>query len=294
MARAKATKVTRAKKGAGKVVEILESKRPLAALRKFLANIGETPTVQEGQIVLGAAQLALAGDDPDAAALIDLVLEHWERFPDRSGFHAEAFLNNAFEADGDPARLERVLMYATASGIDLVTEEEPVPAIPVRIEPHVRPVRAALDALIADLGRLGQPATRNPPASLDDVLAAERTRQIQLPNDYRALLTITDGLAIWDNTFFATTDYRSETRLARDAREYIAMSARYRAAIDACVPIANWGQPNDWLLYDPLGHVRRGEPGYVLMLNADELPLDDLVAALDRIGRVAADVLATN
>ncbi len=294
MARAK--KPAKPKKGARTVVAILESEHPLRALRAFLAKIGEKKiTVQEGQIALGSAQLALVGDGVDSAALIDLILDHWERFPDQSGCHAEAVLNNAFDSDGDPARLERLLMYATASGIDLVTEEEPVPAIPVRIEPHVRPVRAALDALIADLGRFGQTATKNPPASLADVLAAEATRQIQLPNDYRALLTITDGFAIWDNTFFATTDYRSETALAQNAREYIEMSARYGATgMDACVPIANWGQPNDWLLYDPLGHIRRGEPGYVLMMNADELPLEDLVAALDRIGRVASDVLATN
>jgi hypothetical protein len=30
------------------------------------------------------------------------------------------------------------------------------------------------------------------------------------------------------------------------------------------------------------------------MLNADELPLEDLVAALDRIARIASDQLATN
>ena len=73
------------------------------------------------------------------------------------------------------------------------------------------------------------------------------------------------------------------------------MSAGYGATgIDECVPIANWGQPNDWLLFDPRGKIRGGEPGYVLMLNADELPIDDLVAALDRIARIAADVLGTN
>lgn len=285
----------RPRKGAATVVAILESKRPLDALRKFLRNIGAKASVQEGQIALGAAQLALAGDDPDAAALIDLVLTNWERFPDQSGFHAQAFLENAFEADSDPERLERLLMYATASGIDLVTEEEPVPGIPVRIEPHLRPVRAALDALIADLGRLGHPATKNPPASLDDVLDAEKTRHIQLPNDYRALLTITNGFAIWDNTFFSTLDYRDETPLAKNAREYLAMSSRYgTTGMDVCVPLANWGQPNDWLLYDPLGHVRRGEPGYVLMLNADERPLADLVAALAHLREVATDVMATN
>jgi hypothetical protein len=134
----------------------------------------------------------------------------------------------------------------------------------------MRRVRQAVDDLVTELDRLGQPATKRPPASLEDVLAAERESRIQLPNDYRAMLTITDGLAAWEHTFYSTTDYRS-AELVRD-----------------CVPIANGARPTDWLLYDPRGQ------GYVLMLDADELPLDDLVAALDRIGRIAADVLATN
>jgi len=250
------------KKGSGTVVEILESKRPLQALRKFLAKIGELPTVLEGQIALGAAQLALAGDDPDAAALIDLVLAHWERFPDRAGFHAEAFLKNAFDSDDDPPRLERLLMYATASGIDLVDEELSLPAIPVRIEPHMGRVRRAVDALVTELDRLGQPATTHPPASLDDVLAAERESHIQLPNDYRAMLTITDGLAAWEHTFYGTKELRS-VQLVRD-----------------CVPLASGA----WLLYDPFGD------GYLL---ADQ-PVEDLVTALGRIGEIAADVLETN
>lgn len=258
--------MARAKKSAGTVVEILESKRPVEALRTFLATIGAAPTVREGQVALGAAQLALAGDDVDAAGLIDLVLDHWERFPDRSGFHAEAFLRNAFDSDDDPARLERLLMYATASGIDLVDEEVSLPAIPVRIEPHMRRVRQAVDDLVTELGRLGQPATKHPPASLDDVLAAERESRIQLPNDYRAMLTITDGLAAWEHTFYSTKDLRT-AQLVRD-----------------CVPIASGFGPTDWLLYDPYGD------GYLL---ADQ-PVADLVTALDRIGRIAADVLATN
>ncbi|MGE0402280.1 MAG: hypothetical protein AB7T06_36605, partial [Kofleriaceae bacterium] len=255
----------RPKKKRASTVEIVESERPLEALRKFLAKIRAKATVQQGQIALGAAHLALAGDDPDAAEIIDLVLDHWERFPDRSGFHAEAFLHNAFEADGDPERLERLLMYATASGIDLLVEEVPLPEIPVHIAPHVPRVRRAVDALVTELDRLGQPATTNPPATLDDVLAAERASRIQLPNDYRAMLTITDGLAAWDHTFFGTKDLRGAA-LVRD-----------------CVPIASSTKPTEWLLYDPRG-------GYLF---ADQ-PVADLVTVLDRIGKIAADMLATN
>lgn len=271
------------------VVEILESKNPVLALRRFLATAKTPATVREGQVALGAAQLALAGDNIDAAALTDLVLKNWERFPDQSGFHAEAFLRNAFEAEEDPARLERLLMYATASGIDLVIEQAPIPDIPVWVEPHVLPVRMALQAVISDLGKLGQPTTMNRPATLDDILTVERERRIQLPNDFRALLTITNGLEIWSNTFFATSDYGSETQLAKDALQYLGA-----AGIEACVPIANWGQPTDWLIYDPLGLVRRGDPGYVLMSNSDERPLEDLIAAIEHLGEIATDVLRTN
>ena len=104
-----------------------------------------------------------------------------------------------------------------------------------------------------------------------------------------------DGLTLWDHTFFATVDYKNETALAKSARAYIDTSAQNgRTGIDECVPLANWGQPNDWLLYDPHGHVRGGAPGYVLMLNADECPLDGLAHALDRFERIARDVLGTN
>jgi hypothetical protein len=156
-------------------------------------------------------------------------------------------------------------------------------------------VRASLDSAVKTLREYGEVAKLEPPASLDAILAAERTRKVQLPNDYRALLTMCDGLTLWDHTFFGTVDYRNETTLAKSARAYIESALQVgRTGIDECVPLANWGQPNDWLLYDPHGHVRGGAPGYVLMLNADECPLDGLAHALDRFERIARDVLGTN
>ena len=50
---------------------------------------------------------------------------------------------------------------------------------------------------------------------------------MQLPNDYRALLTICDGLTLWDHTFFGTVDYKNQTELAKSARRYLEMSASY-------------------------------------------------------------------
>lgn len=272
MARAKAAQKS---KKSLPVVKILDAKRPLVALRAFIATLGPRATPRQGDIALGAAQLLLAGDDADATKVIDLILAHWSRFPDPSGFHAQEFLRNAFTADDDVARLEHILMLATANGIAILDEESP-PEIPVRIEPHVRPVRAALDKLIATLADFGQRATRHPPATIADVVATEAERQIQLPNDYRALLTITDGLAIWDHTFYGTGDYRTA------------------ALVNDCIPIANCGQPDEWLVYDSFGRMREGEPGYVLMLDASDTPLDGLVAALGHIARTAADALATN
>jgi hypothetical protein len=168
-------------------------------------------------------------------------------------------------------------------------------AIPINVRPYVRPVRVALDSVISTLKEFGERPKLNPPAALDTVLAIERGRRIQLPNDYRALLTLSDGMTLWDNEFFGTLDYRTETKLAKRAKEFLAMSADHGAtSIEDCIPIANWGQPNDWLLYDPRGAVREGEPGYVVMLTADPFPMKDLAEAFERIEALVREVLGTN
>lgn len=340
--------------GAARVVEILEDEHPIDALRRFLATIPGRASMQQGQIALGSAQLMLLPiarehrGGAEVKALLDLVLDRWDDFPDRDGFHAQEFLRNAFAAVGDDAmRMARLvtlvpedasaelrfniacayavmgargamlqaLIHALAAGIspaqvrrdddfmpylddpDLVEllDGASAPVIPVDIKPHVFPVRSALDSLVGMLKQYGELAQLAPPTTLDDVIATEKARKIQLPNDYRALLTLADGMKVWDNEFFGTRDYRDDTTLAKNAREYLAMSAGYGATgIDECIPLANWGQPNNWLLYDPRGALRRGEPGYVLMLNADEVPVDGLVAALERIAEIATDILRTN
>jgi len=169
------------------------------------------------------------------------------------------------------------------------------PEIAVDIRPHVVIVRTAIDAVLETLREYGETVTLEPPATLDDILDAERTGRLQLPNDYRALLTISDGMKLWDHQFFGTTDYRTDTLLAQRARHYLETSARYGAhGIEDCVPLANWGQPNDWLLYDPFGRYRGGEPGIVLMLNTDEHVLDGVAAALEQFEEAARDVLSAN
>jgi hypothetical protein len=339
--------------GGSSVVKVLESRQPIEALRKFLARIPDKATMEQGQIALGSAQLMLlpiahehrGGDE--VKQLLDLVLARWEAFPDRSGFHAQEFLRNAFAAVGDdrdriaqlsalvppdatselrfnmagayavagdrPAML-RALEAALAVGataaqvrrdpnlarfaddpaIAALLDRAAAPAIPVDVAPHVAPVGAALDSLIAALREIGGHNRLVPPATIDAVLAAERTSRIQLPNDYRALLTISDGAALWDHELFGTRDLCGDTPLAHRAREFLTTSAQNGGiGMDACVALASWGQPDHWLLYDPRGVIREGTPGYVVML-ADPLPINGLTDALRRLEDAARDVLATN
>ncbi|HUJ58836.1 MAG TPA: SMI1/KNR4 family protein [Kofleriaceae bacterium] len=170
-----------------------------------------------------------------------------------------------------------------------------VPPIPVDVEPYLEPVRSALDRVTHTLHELGLRVELRPPVRLDAILDAERARRISLPNDYRALLTLTNGMRLWDYEFFGVGDYRDATPLAmRAARWLHATSTEVPIGVSECFPLASWGQPNDWLLYDPRGRIRGGEPGYVLMLDTDERSLVDLSTALARIETTARDVLGTN
>jgi hypothetical protein len=102
-------------------------------------------------------------------------------------------------------------------------------------------------------------------------------------------------MALWDHEFFGTRDYRGDTPLAQRARAFLEMSVSYGGiGMDECVPLASWGQPNHWLLYDPRGSVREGDPGYVVMLTADPWPMTDLADALLKIESSVRDARATN
>ena len=100
-------------------------------------------------------------------------------------------------------------------------------------------------------------------------------------------------MRVWDREFLATGDFREPTSLAQRARRYL--EAEFATAgLSDCVPLASWGGPNDWLLYDPRGRVRRGDPGYVVMLDSDEIPVADLAAALVWLEALARDERGTN
>lgn len=338
----------------GRVVEILDAEHPVDALRRFIAGIGEHATVQEGQVILGAAQLMLfpAGRDDRGSAevqdILDLVLSVWPALPDRSGFHANELLRHAFASVGDdPPRIRRLLEivpddptpellfgiactyavigdrdamldavadalqagvspgqiardddfapYADDPGLRALLAGGVTPDIPVDIDAHVPRVRAALHHVVRTLEDLGVPPALEPPTTLDAVIAMERATNIQLPNDYRALLTLADGMELWEKRFFGSADFLAATGPAAKAREYFATSALQGAhGFDACIPVANWGEPNDWLVYDARGTVRGGDPGYVLLLESDETAEDDLATVLAAIAVLASDTLGVN
>jgi hypothetical protein len=194
-----------------------------------------------------------------------------------------------FRRDGDFAP------YRADPDVSALLARAELPPIPVDVDPHVHAVRTALDALVSTLREYGQRVELRPPVRLDAILDAERARKISLPNDYRALLTITNGMVAFDHEFFGVGDYREPTVLARNAQRYLQSSAEAGASgLEECVPLANLGSAHSWLLYDPRGRVRGGEPGYVAMRTADVDQRDSLVAVLDRLGEVAREALGTN
>jgi hypothetical protein len=80
------------------------------------------------------------------------------------------------------------------------------------------------------------------------------------------------------------------TKLFRDARQFIEDAASYGTTeLLESVPLANLGQPNDWLVRD----ARRAEGQFVVWLNADDLPLPSLAEALARQLRILGEVLGS-
>jgi hypothetical protein len=183
--------------------------------------------------------------------------------------------------------------YVTDPGLAVLLARADLPTIPVDVEPYRTPVREALDSLLIALKELGGQVELRPPARLDAILDAERAAKVSLPNDYRAFLSITNGMRLLDREFLATADYRDPTSLAQRAHHFV--HADYAAGgLSDCVPLASWGQPENWLLYDPRGRVRGGLPGYLATTGTDEIILDDLVAALGWLEALTRDILGTN
>lgn len=205
-------------------------------------------------------------------------------------------VEDALAAGTSPAQFRReadFAPYASDPSLAVVLARADIPAIPVDVDPHRDPVRRALDQLVRTAKELGGQIELHPPARLDAILDAERAAKVQLPNDYRAFLSITNGMKLLDREFMSTADYRDATALAQRAYHFVHADYAASGLVD-CVPLANWGQSDDWLLYDPRGRLRGGEPGYVATLGADEIILDDLASALGWLEELTRDILGTN
>ena len=202
----------------------------------------------------------------------------------------------ALAAGATPSQFRRepdFAPYTSDPTLATILARADIPEIPVDVDPYREPVRGALDSLVIALKELGGQVELRPPARLDTILDAERAAKVSLPNDYRAFLSITNGMRLLDREFLATADYRDPTSLAQRAHHFV--HAEYAASgLSDCVPLASWGQPDDWLLYDPRGRVRGGQPGYIATLGKDEIILDDLVSALMWLEELTRDILGTN
>lgn len=225
------------------VVHILESADPLAELREYLDRWQGIASIHAGQVALGAAQLMLLDDA--SMALIDLIVDYWDALPDPNGFHTREFLRNAF-AVADAPRLARLLeLVPDEPGMELAIaiEEARVAlhahVIAAKVATHVPAVRAALDDAIRAVRDYHGIVELNPPASIDAIIAAERASAVRLPDDYRALLTLTDGMRLWDEAFLGTLDFATATDLSSHA-----------PMDDDLVPLLRAGD-DAWLLYDP-------------------------------------------
>jgi len=205
-------------------------------------------------------------------------------------------VEEALAAGATPSQFRRepdFAPYSNDPGLAVLLARADIPAIPVDVEPYREPVRGALESLVLALKELGSHVELRPPARLDTILDAERAAKVSLPNDYRAFLSITNGMRILDREFLATADYRDPTSLAQRAHHFV--HAEYATTgLSDCVPLASWGQPEDWLLYDPRGRIRGGEPGYIATIGKDEVVLDDLVSALMWLEELTRDILGTN
>lgn len=240
-----------------------------------------------------AAFLAV-GDDPDRIAKLVTAV------PDQPDAELLTAVTAAFAIAGFTGAMLQTLRAAIASGAspaafrrgedfaryhadpDFVAQlelGERVAAAARSVAPHLPRVRAMLDDVIAALTDFDAIVTLNEPATLEDILAAERACQITLPDDYRALLMLHDGLRLWDEAFLGTLDYTSATDLAARAADYLETCTRDGS--DALVPLASRGA-RTWLLYDPRGAYRRG-PGYVIRAETSSTPAASLVELLGGI-----------
>jgi hypothetical protein len=146
---------------------------------------------------------------------------------------------------------------------------------------------AKLSADATDGHRASLHCSIGPPATDGAVLRAQQAAGFDFPTDYAALLLQNDGASLgFSLSVLGTADWLGNSQLLQRGRAFVADSTSYdNADIAGCVPIANLGQPNDWLLYHPARHA------YEYCLNADTFRVDTLAAALARKARIILQTL---
>jgi len=247
--------------------------------------------------------LAAVGDDPER---ITRLLRH---LPDQPGAELLLAIASALAVAGSrdamldatraalalgatPAQFRRDADFEPYAGdrafTAILETAEQVRAAAPGVARQVPRVRAALDDAIAAVRDFDGIVDLNPPASLDDILAAERVCQIALPDDYRALLTLHDGLRLWDESFLGTLDFTTATDLGARAGDYLDTATRDGS--EHLVPLSTRGT-RGWLLYDPRGAYRRG-PGYVLRVDTNSYPQASLAEFLDNLAASAREMMS--
>jgi len=292
--------IAREARGGGEVKELLDlvlerwadfgDRRFGFHAQEFLRNAFSAVGVDRDRIArLGAAV------PPDATSelLFELACAHAVA---RDKVAMLRSVEGALAAGATPSQFRRepdFAPYVADPSLAVILARADIPAIPVDVDPYRAPVRDALESLVGVLKELGGQVELRPPARLDTILDAERAAKLSLPNDYRAFLSITNGMRLLDREFLATADYRDPTALAQRAHHFVHAEYAMNGLSD-CVPLASWGTAEDWLLYDPRGRVRGGSPGYIATLGKHEILLDDLVAALVWLEELTRDILGTN
>ncbi|HEU0030014.1 MAG TPA: SMI1/KNR4 family protein [Kofleriaceae bacterium] len=230
-------------------------------------------TVDEPAIHLNlACARAAAGDRRGVIAAIERGLA--------AGMSRHAFAN-------DP---ELAAMLATKQVAALLSPPK-LPAIAWDVAPHVARLSKIVQAFAAKCVAQGDWLELGHASTKSAIVAVEKQLGVPLPNDFRAFLTLHDGLKaghfgyghrrVSGDEILGLADLgggkrTSDTQLAKWAREWLDGQARHGSStILDCVPLATFTQTSNWVLYDPIGHYlaevtgKRARPGYIMQMNAD-------------------------
>ena len=148
--------------------------------------------------------------------------------------------------------------------------------------PHAKGIKKAMAELVKAIEPLNLKWSLGTPLKKADILVFEKKLGQDLPNDYRAFLLQHDGCKSHGYEMLGVRDFTQKTRLYKRAKDYLDDMAGFGDMhILDCIPLANLDQPNNWLLYDPVGKLREEGPGHLVMLTADVMPIDGILQRLE-------------